>query len=257
MDRNGTHAILINGDENRHLNNINIFKQFLLNELTFDPMKVHSLDGRLGSDYLYNMLSLIFEEINAQEVDPKVVMVYQGHGDETGIRPNKSLLSYNELRELIPPNITFMYINDTCNSGNAASLFEGLRPLYKKGMVLTSASREEDSYGGLLLRTLMEHYRHSLVFRRTEIGIDEELKDVDYVIVINFIKPPEGKGLFDPEDITVGYTSSGRRIVDPRKSPYGFVGATRTRALKYDVKGEIQHPQRAGKTLDYLLFKNH
>ena len=109
-----------------------------------------------------------------------------------------------------------------------------------RGLVLTSASKEEKSYGATFLDKLVESYLQKQIFRKKKIvtgEYDSKIKILlvdptqakygfmplksEYGIKMGFIKPPEGKTLF--EDMLVNKRLKNRRKYPaPSKSRKNF-----------------------------------
>ena len=248
-----TYALLISGEELRHIDGVAKFKIFLLNELNFSPENIEVVIGQ-EERLIFGRTLRFFERVKDENSQSDVVLLYNGHGGRGTFFPHSASSSYSGWGRLIDHEGDFIFINDSCYSGSSIDSFKEIGLLPHKGMLQTSASRDEWSYGSVnFLDKLVESYLTNQSFRRKKIGENEYVELTK--IKIKFSRPPKGTILSD-DDIVVGH-SDGKKVFDPRISKYGFHGSGfHHRYKKPRIEGKIQHPQRAGKTLDHLLFKN-
>ena len=94
-----TYALLISGDEPKHVDKVVEFKLFLLNELNFDPKKVcEILDSEERSILVET--GLFFEKVNSENSSSDVIILYPGHGGKGEFFP-KGSLAYTDWGRLI------------------------------------------------------------------------------------------------------------------------------------------------------------
>ena len=216
MSVKGHFALLIAEDNSYYVDDLLEFQNFLLSELYLDPSRVKIVSSSDGA-HIFEQTKSFFENLKRDGHIDDVVILYSGYGYKGGFSPRKNALSYEEWGRLIDNEGSFFFINDSCYSGSAIKAFKKLGLLPEKGLVISSSSENEESLGGLS-DALMECYRNREVFR---------------------IKRFEGEGIVS-------------RIIDPRFID-NATGGYKTRHRTINI---IHHPQRAGKALDYLLFKN-
>ncbi|MEK6983756.1 MAG: hypothetical protein AABX33_04240 [Nanoarchaeota archaeon] len=248
MEIRDTYALLIGANEPRFADATAKFRIFLLNELGYNPNRISMILGS-EDEYILGKTALFFERLKRESQNGNAVILYCGHGGQGTFYPHGRSLSYRDWARFIDHEGNFVFINESCYSGSAIDSFREIGLLPDRGLVITSCARNEKSHGTTcFLDKLIECYLDGEVFRRKKIGEHE----YNIVITLSFITPPKGEKLFGEE--TVVRHSGNRKVIDPRLSRYGYVGTQRS-LQKPRIKGKIQHPQRAGKTLDYILFK--
>lgn len=243
MNQRDTHALLISGDEPRFFGDVLKFQRFLLEELNFDPNQVRIIFCTTGRQ-LMEQTGSFFENLR-DEQPHNVVMLYAGHGGPEGFFQNRFQLAYEEWGRLITHDGDFVFINDSCYSGSSIDAFVRLGLLPQKELVIASSRADEKSYGGIFLEDLIQSYRNNQPFKRTELG-----PKINGKIVL--IPPPEERRTINQLIYDFVMRLRGIEVIRVNSLEYEerYVQFEKP---KMDV---IQHPQRYGKDLDYILFKH-
>ena len=170
MEVRNKKALLIAGDESYMKIGIFSFHCYLLGQAGFSPDSVVILPGEIGSSYTLRRIRIFFEKIKDEDSLTDAIVVYCGHGDFEAIHPAKSPLHYEKVAKLINHTGRFVFISDACYSGSAIPAFRSVGILPSRGLVITSARANEESYGSKLLEALIVSYSGRGVFKRKKIA---------------------------------------------------------------------------------------
>lgn len=230
-------TLLISGDESRFGDSVLKFQNFLVDEANFNPDIIRIIFCTyLGNRYIVEETQMFFDKLKRQGNNGNVVSAYFGHGGKGGFWPSDVSLTYQEWGRLINNDGDFIFINESCYSGSSIPALRQIGLLPKKALVIASSQENEYSYGDLFSDDLIESYRNRQPFRKRKIvvsSIDGEVRvnpNAEMVIIKR-----ESDGIY-------------KKILNPRY----IYGVT----YRMPKDHTVQHPKRAGKTLDYLLFKS-
>jgi|SRR3989344_7048646 len=226
-----TYALLIAGDEERHVNASIQFRNYLTNEAKFKLDRIWAfVDGE--TYYVLDKVRYFLEEAKAKNPNKPVVIAYNGHGVEGGITPStlgqNSFISYEDLgSQLCHHDGGILFINNCCFLGSCIPVFRDMGILPKRGSVITSAGRKQESYGEHFQNTVQEFLLQKKSYQNRKIVVKPRLR---YKTGIEFHKQK-----FNP--VTGKWENTGKVRYDYRTAP-----------------AITQHPQRCGLDLDHLLF---
>ncbi len=226
MARN-TCALLIAGDEERFVKEIDNTRNYLLNEAGFDHKKTWTCNHSTNESVLKTIERFV-QEINATE-NQDAVVVYSGHGLRGSFCPHpENPISYQHLaRTFKEMTGRIIFINYSCHSGSAIPVFREFGLLPKRGSIIASAKSTELSYNGFLQKELLDSFRQRKPYKKKEITVRPATK-----------------------------YKTGIELHEERINPLTGKFET-TEKITYDWKTSpaiVQHPQRCGLDLDHLLF---
>ena len=228
MEQRQTYALLISGDELRFIHSISTFQQFLLNEVGIPRDRIRLVSYHESKNYAIDEIGDFFRTL-PKDMLADVVIVYNGHGLEGKFFPNGQELRYKDfgrlIAKLIPNTADYIFLNDSCYSGSCVPPFADVGLLPRRGMILASNSADKKSDYDVFVQRVMDTYRKRRPFTKRVVGM--------LVIEMGeFMKPHLIVDKSGQENIVFPYHPTSDRM----------------------VLGSIQHPVRAGKSLDHLLF---
>jgi len=214
------HAILICCNERRFVANVEEFNSYLVEEAKFDPQRIKVVEAQPCDGNMVAEVKLFFGCLTDEKSINDVVILYAGYGEREGLKPNKNIIPYDDFGRLIHNHGRFIFINYSCYAGASIDAFKRLRLLPRKGLVLAASRRNENSLDPCFLDDILESYRNGKQFRK---HVLERYLEETYQ----------------------------RTVIDPRMDyPMNVEYQTVTKMVH-----NVQHPERSGIPIDYLLFK--
>lgn len=213
-------ALLITDDNPEDLEQLLKFKGYLIDEAGFTERDCWLVSGQNTLDYeIKDVISEFFERAQKRGKEHTAVLVYNGHGTETGISPTEAMISYYDIGEAVGHS-QFVFINNCCLAGAAIPVFRELRLLPRQGSVLAATAAHLEIDSEIFLESLVHSFRQRKPYNR------RILYCPDYLFRWENRKS-EGDVADSAEDVTL---SRG-----------------------------VLYPQRCGKSLDHLFYplRNH
>lgn len=224
MEERQTHALLLSGNELRFIHSATTFYQFLLNEVEVPRERVRLVPYHESTNYDVDEIGNFFQKL-PKEKTVDVVIFYNGHGLEGRFLPNGNELGYRDFGRFVTNSGDFILLNDSCYSGSCILPFTDIGLLPDRGMVLASSAPDKKSNYNVFTQRMMDTYRKRRPFTKRVMG--------EFVYVIDELQKPN----------LVIDESGQKKLVFPHHS-----------TLDRTALGSIQHPVRAGKSLDQLLY---
>ncbi len=188
-DRSRDHALLIQGDEVRYLDTVNEFREFLVDELGFDPNNILDMVQMVSDGCITINGPLTQDKIDSAFVESRkiassalmsssgkllsgaggfsnLVIYHNGHGNEGGFRFMEEHVPYHDwARPLAGHRGNMVFVNDTCYATTAHKPLRSLGILPGKMMVISASDSNEGSRGNIFSRNVMEDYRNSRPYK--------------------------------------------------------------------------------------------
>ena len=235
-------VLIMTGDEEREVGSPCRFSEeayrfanYLNEVLGYEPSRMDVL-LQLGADQMRESMAEFFARAMRGKSRPALIIYYAGHGLKGWICPWAAFVHYDELADrLARYDGEFVFINDSCSSGSAVPVFQRWG-LLDRGLVLAASRSNEQSSGRYFIDAFLWSVSHGQPFKRRAIA-EIERHGSELVYFAN-------EGVCE----VIRICADGLPLYNPR--PVSFA----PKRHPVVVQNEIQHPVRAGRSLDYLLF---
>src|SRR3989344_6024865 len=226
-----TYALLIGGNEQQHVDATMQFRNYLTDEAKFNPERIWVyVDGDHYS--VLDKVEHFFQEAKSKAPNQPAVIIYNGHGNKGTFSPSasgqNSQIPYQKLGQLCNREASVLFINNSCHSGSAISIFEDLEILPTKGSVVASSDAQEVSMGSHFQYLLLDAMRNKRPFAKEEIKC--------YRNLFEYSRSGITRLMFVYEKLLI----ERREELNPER-------------IHGTLILHIQHPQRSGLSLDHLL----
>ena len=167
-------ALILVGNEKRHLEYAVIFKDYLTTEVGLDSSSIEIVlcasKSRRG---VLRTTRRFFKRLQPEE---NAIVTYFGHGGSgyltPGCRPaffapidlDCSNISYDDFARQFVHAGDFFFINESCHSQSAIPAFARLGLLPDRGLIIAAAPEDRTANGGELLEVLLQAYRKKEIF---------------------------------------------------------------------------------------------
>lgn len=222
-----TYALLIAGDEERFVLEIDRIWNYLIFDAGYDPSRVYTTQGAT----ILAETKKIFKRVKRENQREDVILWYSGHGGKGVISAGRDQIFYEDFGRCINPHGKFIFINDSCYSGSTIAAFKKLDLLPHLGMVLTSSAADEESEGDLFSRRLLDSWRQQKYFK------EQKISRIEKTVVLESLD----------QEMPTYVDENGETVC-----VIGNIGVKERVISQHKV--DIQHPQRYGLNLDALLF---